>query len=466
LIREPIIRQLASIVGVAHALTDPVELACYAYDSTHYTNHPEVVLLPVTTAQVAAILELANRERIPVVARGAGTSLSGGTTPIQGGIVINMARFNRILEIDAENLTATVEPGAITADLYRAVEKVGLFYPPDPSSQTVSTIGGNVGECAGGPRGVKYGNTKDYVVGLEVVLADGRVLQTGGKARKQPRGYNLTTLFVGSEGTLGVITKITVRLLPLPEAKQTASAVFDSFDAAAEAVSAIIAAKIIPTTLELLDNFTLRKVQDFKPLGLPLDAEGILLIEVDGYPAEVAQQIEVVAAIAQRCGAREVKIARTRAENDEIWAARRSAYAALAIARPTAIVEDATVPRDRIPAIMRTMHDLARKHNVEVTVVAHAGDGNTHPVVLCDWRNKEEMARADSFADDLFRAAVEMGGTLSGEHGIGLVKKRFMELQHGPEGVAAMRLLKSILDPNGILNPGKVLPDLAPEAAL
>lgn len=458
MLTQSIISQLAAIVGEENTLTDPVELACYAYDSTHYTHHPDAVLLPVNTQQVSAVLALANRERIPVVARGAGTSLSGGATPLYGGIVLNMVRFNRIVEIDADSLTATVEPGVITTDLYRAVEKYGLFYPPDPSSQTVSTIGGNVAECAGGPRGVKYGNTKDYVLGLEVVLADGRILHTGGKTRVPARGYNLTSLFVGSEGTLGVITKITVRLLPLPQAKQTASAVFYSFDAAAEAVSAIIAAKIVPTTLELVDNFTLRRVQAYRPINLPLDAEGVLLIEVDGYPDEVTQQIEQVAEIARKCGASDVRVARTPEENDEIWVARRSAYAALAIARPTAIVEDATVPRNRVPALMRKMHELARKHDVEVTVVGHAGDGNTHPVVLCDWRDKEEMRRADRFAEELFRAAIEMGGTLSGEHGIGIVKRDFMELQHGPEGIAAMRLVKRILDPNNILNPGKVLP--------
>lgn len=459
MIAKATLQELVGIVGTRYALTDPVELACYAYDATHHTYHPDIVLMPADVEEVSAILRLANRERIPVVPRGSGTSLSGGATPVRGGIVLRTVRLNRILEIDTANLTATVEPGVVTGDFQRAVESVGLFYPPDPSSLSVSTMGGNVGHGAGGPRGVKYGTTKDYVIGLEVVLADGRILQTGGKTVKNSSGYDLTHLLVGSEGTLGVITKINVRLLPLPEAKQTALAVFDSLDTAAEAVAQIIAAKIVPTTLELVDNFTLRRVQEYKDVGLPNDAQGVLLMEVDGFNEEVAHQITVVADIAERCGAREVKVARTREENDHLWSARRSAYAALAKTRPTALVEDATVPRNRIPDIIRKMYDLAHKYDVEVTVVGHAGDGNTHPVVLTDWRDREEMERADKFSDELFRAAVAMGGTLSGEHGIGVSKAKYMAWQHGREGLAAMRLVKQAFDPNGILNPGKVIPE-------
>lgn len=459
MIPKSIAKELIGVVGEDHALTEEVDLACYAYDSTHYTHHPDLVLMPGGTAEVSAILRIANRERIPVVPRGSGTSLSGGTTPIHGGIVLHMVRMNRILRVDAPNRLAEVEPGVITVDFQRRVEQLGLFYPPDPSSLSVSTLGGNVGESAGGPRGVKYGSTKDYVLGLEVVLADGQVLHTGGKAAKNSSGYNLTSLFVGSEGTLGVITRILLKLLTLPEAKQTASAVFDSLDSAADAVAAIIAARIVPTTLELIDNFTVRRIQSFKPAGLPVDAEGILLMEVDGFRDEVAHQVEVVADIARRCGALEVKVARTREENDQLWAARRSAYAALAVARPTAIVEDATVPRNRIPAMVRATQELARKYRLEVTVLAHAGDGNMHPVVLCDWRDREEMERVDRFSDELFHAAIEMGGTLSGEHGIGLAKSKFMRWQHGGGGIETMRRIKRVFDPNTILNPGKMLPD-------
>jgi glycolate oxidase len=446
-------RELVAIVGERNVLLDPADLTTYAYDATHYTNAPEAVVVPAATAEVAAVLRLASRERLPVVARGSGTSLCGGATPIKGGIVLCTARLNRILQIDSAKLCATVEPGVNTADFMRAVEERGLFYPPDPSSQSVSSLGGNVAQGAGGPRGVKYGTTKDYVIGLEVVLADGAVLQTDGTS-----GYALTPLFVGSEGTLGIITKITVRLLPLPEAKQTALAVFDSFEAAADTVAAVIAARIVPTTLELMDNFVIRKVQDYRPVGLPIDAEGLLLMEVDGFAAEVAQQVQEVAAISRRCGAREVRVARSREENDDLWAARRPAYAALAMARPTAVVEDATVPRNRIPEIARTIKSLASKYQLEVPVLAHAGDGNTHPIVLCDWRDQEEMARVRGFAEELFRATLALGGTLSGEHGIGLVKQGFMAWQHGPEGLAAMRAIKRAFDPLDILNPGKVFP--------
>ncbi|MHB1005087.1 MAG: FAD-binding oxidoreductase [Chloroflexota bacterium] len=459
MISKGILAKLAGIVGARHATTEPVELAAYAYDGTHFTSHPDVVLRPANASEIAAILRVANAEGIPVVPRGSGTSLSGGSTPIHGGIVLHMARLNRILDVDVPNCTATAEPGVITADLQREVEKRGLFYPPDPSSLSVATLGGNLGHGAGGPRGLKYGTTKDYVVGVEAVLANGRLIRTGGVTPTDDAGYDLTHLFVGSEGTLGVITKLTVRLLPLPEAKQTALAIFDSFDTAAEAVARIIAAKIVPTTLELIDNFTIRRVQEFRPLGLPEDAEGFLLMEVDGLAVEVTTQIEVVADIARRCGAREVKIARSKEENEYLWAARRTAYAALAKWRPTNLTEDATVPRDRVPELMRKMTELARKFELEVTVVGHAGDGNTHPVVLFDSRNKDEVARAERFTDELFEAAVAMGGTLSGEHGIGLVKAKYMPWQHGAAGIAAMRLVKRVFDPNGILNPGKVLPE-------
>ncbi len=459
MIAQSVLRELADVVGEPYALTDPVELACYAYDATHHTYHPDVVLIPADSQQIAAILHIANRDRIPVVPRGAGTSLSGAAAPIHGGIVLLTRRLNRILEIDTANLTASAEPGVILSDFHRAVEGLGLFYPPDPSSMSVSTLGGNIGHGAGGPRGVKYGTTKDYVLGLEVVLPGGRILQTGSKVVKNASGYNLTHLFVGSEGTLGIVTKITVRLLPLPEAKQTALAIFDSFNTAAEAVAAIIAAKIVPTTLELMDNKTVRRVQEYKDVGLPNDAEGVLLMEVDGFADEVAYQIEVVADIARRCGAREVMVARTRAENDHLWSARRGAYAAMAKVRPTALVEDATVPRNRIPDLMRKTQELAAKYSIEVLVIGHAGDGNAHPVLLTDWRDKAEMERADRLGEELFRAAVAMGGTLSGEHGIGISKAKYMIWQHSQAGLAAMRLVKQAFDPNNILNPGKVLPE-------
>lgn len=372
-------------------------------------------------------------------------------------MVVVTTQFNRILEIDEDNLTATVQPGMILADFHHAVEAVGLFYPPDPASLSVATLGGTVAEGAGGPRGVKYGTTKDYVIGLEVVLASGEIIRTGSKTMKDVSGYDLTHLFVGSEGTLGIITEITVRLLPLPEAKETCLAVFDSIDDAARAVTATIRSRIIPATLELLDDVTMRCIEAYKPTGLPQDAEAILLIEVDGSREEVARQLDRVVASARQAGAREVKVAQNEAEREALWQARRSAFAAMSRARPSIVVEDATVPRPAIPAMVRAIREAAHRHRVQVGLMAHAGDGNMHPQIMCDLRDEEEMGRVELFTQEIFRAALEMGGTLTGEHGIGLQKRPFLAWQFGDGGVEAMRRIKHALDPNGILNPGKVL---------
>ncbi len=459
MITAAVAAELRGLVGPEHVLTLPEDLACHAYDATHYTRHPDAVLLPASAEEVAAILRLANRERLPVVPRGAGTSISGGAVPIHGGLVVCTTRLNRILEIDTANLTARVEPGVVLGEFQTTVENLGLFYPPDPASLSVSTLGGNVGENAGGPRGVKYGSTRDYVLGLEVVLADGTVLEVGAKTMKNSSGYDLTHLFVGSEGTLGFVTKITVRLLPLPEAKQTVMAIFDRVEDAAATVSATIAAKVVPTTLELMDDVVIDRVETYKPAGLPRDAAAVLLAEVDGSERGVARQADLVASVARRGGAREVRIARTPAENALLWSARRGAFAAMARSRPTIIVEDATVPRDRLPQMVAKVKELASKHDVRVGILAHAGDGNTHPLIMADLRDREEMARVDRFVEEMFVAALAIGGVLSGEHGIGNLKKRYMAWQHGALGVEMMRRLKTAFDPNGIMNPGKLLPD-------
>jgi len=451
--------ELRAIVRPEQALVDPVEIACYAYDATHFTHHPDIVLFPASAAEVSAIMKVANRERIPVVPRGAGTSITGGAVPVAGGIVLCSNRLNRILEIDTENLTAVVEPGVVLGQFQATVENMGLFYPPDPASLSVSTLGGNVAENAGGPRGVKYGSTKDYVLGLEVVLADGTVLHTGSRTMKTASGYDLTHLFVGSEGTLGFVTKITVRLLPLPEARQTTLAIFDRLEDAAATVSAIIAAKVLPTTLELMDDIVIDRLEAYKRAGLPRDATAVLLIEVDGSERGVARQLELVAEIARRGGAREVKVARTAAEADALWVSRRGAFAAMARSRPTIMVEDATVGRDHIPEMVATIKRLSHEYDVQVGILAHAGDGNMHPLIMTDLRDAAEMQRVERFTTELFKAALAMGGTLSGEHGIGNLKKQYMSWQHGALGVEMMRQLKAAFDPNGILNPGKVLPD-------
>ncbi|MCL5074147.1 MAG: FAD-binding protein [Chloroflexi bacterium] len=456
MINEQLSAALRQIVGRANVLDRAEELLCYSYDATPLTALPDAVVLPSTAQEIAAILQLANKERIPVVPRGAGTCLSGGPVPTSGGIVLLTARLNRILEIDTANLTATVQPGVVTADFHSAVERLGLFYPPDPASLSVSTMGGNVAEGAGGPRCFKYGTTKDWVTGLEVVLPTGEIIRTGGKTVKNVSGYDLTHLFIGSEGTLGVITEIIVRLIPLPEAKQTLLAIFTALDDAAKTVSAIVAAKIVPTTLELMDKVTIERIESYKPTGLPLDADGLLLIEVDGSGNEVTRQAELIEEIVRHCGAREIKVAQTPEESERLWEARRSAFAATARSCPTVIIEDATVPRDKVPEMVRHIRALAAKHHLAVAILAHAGDGNLHPNIMTDQRNKEELERVERFTAEMFQAALELGGTLSGEHGIGLLKSPFLEWEFGPAGTAVMRRIKSVLDPNNILNPGKM----------
>lgn len=459
-----VLKELRSIVGPEHVLTSPEELVCYSYDSTPVVSLPDAIVVPGDTSEVAEVLKVANRERLPVVPRGAGTNISGGSVPIKKGLVLSMSRFDRILEIDEQNLTATVQPAVVTANLHAAVECRGLFYPPDPSSLSASTIGGNVAEGAGGPRAVKYGTTKDYVLGLEVVLPSGAVMRTGGKTVKNVSGYNMTQLFVGSEGTLGVITEITLRLIPLPEARQTQLAIFDRLEDAARTVSSIIAARIVPTTIELIDNTSIRKIEAYRSVGYPVDADAVLLIEVDGSEAEVARQTEQIEQIVRTHGARELKIARTKDEAEQLWLGRRVSFGALARSKPTVVTEDVTVPRDKVAVMVQRLKHLAEKYALDVAIMGHAGDGNMHPLVMTDFRNLDEMERMERFFGEAFRIALELGGTLSGEHGIGSVKAPYMEMQFGKEGVEAMRAIKLALDPNNILNPGKIFPDSGDQA--
>ncbi len=456
MIPTPVIEQLRRIAGKENVFTEPEDLTCYSYDSTHLSALPEVVVAPLTTAEISEIVKLANNERIPIIPRGGGTCLSGGTIPTNGGIVLAMHRMNKILEIDQDNLTATLQPGVITATLHQAVEKEGLFYPPDPQSMFMSTIGGNVAENAGGPRGVKYGVTKDYVLGLEVVTATGSILKVGGKTIKNVSGYDLMRLFAGSEGTLGVITEITVRLLPLPEAKRTLLALFNTLDDAAAAVSSIIKNRIIPTTLEMMDHKIMELIENFKPVGFPMDVEGAILIEVDGSENDVNAQITRVAEICSQCRSREVKVAKDAAEAAQLWAGRRSAFGALCANSRTVFVEDATVPRSKVPDIVKRIQEIAKKYDLSIPTLGHTGDGNMHPNILTDERNTEEMKRVEAAIDEMFEAALALGGTLSGEHGIGLIKRKYMSWQFGEEGLEFMRSIKKAVDPNNILNPGKM----------
>ena len=451
--------ELAAVVGSDHLLTSDVDLLAYGYDGTWYESLPICVVIPGTTEEVRAIHRIATRERLAITPRAMGSGLSGGAVPLAGGIVLNVMRLGRILEIDDVNAVAVVQPGVVTADLQRAVEARGLFYPPDPSSLKQSAIGGNVSENAGGARCLKYGVTADYVAALEVVLPDGELIRTGGKMVKNVTGYDLRALFTGSEGTLGTITEITLRLLRKPRHTKTATAAFASIDEAAAAVIAILNAGITPTSIELMDRLTIACIEDYKPSGLPRDAEALLLFAVDGnYEEIVDAELARVAEIATACGASATRVAKDDAESARLWEARRGISPALARKSPNKLGEDISVPRSELVAIVRAIRAIAERHDLLIPIFGHAGDGNLHPNILCDRRNPEQMARVRLAAREIFEAAVAAGGTLSGEHGIGVLKKQFMELDLGPEAVALMRRIKAAVDPLGIMNPGKIFP--------
>lgn len=460
MISETVLRELQAIVGPDGLMDSPEDLFVYSYDaSANASAVPDVVVQPFSTEEISAILKLASRHSIPVITRGSGTNLSGATIPVTGGIVLHLGRMNRILELDQENLTATVQPGVVTAELHAAVERLGLFYPPDPSSMRISTIGGNLALCAGGLRGLKYGVTKDYVLALEAVLPSGEVIRTGGKSVKDVAGYDLTKLLVGSEGTLGVITEATVKLIPLPEAKRTMLALYDNLAAAAATVTEILKNRILPATLEFMDDATIRCVEAYAHVGLPLDVKALLLIEVDGDEAVVARQAEQVAAICKQVGARDVSVAQTPAEGAKLLAARRSALAALARVRPTIILEDATVPRNKIVPMVEAIREIADKYNVFICTFGHAGDGNLHPTCCTDERDHDGFHRAEQAFDEIFLTALRLGGTITGEHGVGISKAKYLPLKVGEVGMELMRGIKQTFDPNNLLNPGKMFPN-------
>ncbi|SMB99363.1 glycolate oxidase [Thermanaeromonas toyohensis ToBE] len=450
-----IAKELAKIVGRDRVFTNLEDRLCYAYDATFVEHLPDVVVKPASTEEVARILELAHREGIPIHPRGAGTGLSGGSVPLGGGIALVMTEMREIRKIHREDMLAVVAPGVVTAHLHRAAEACGLFYPPDPSSSEFCTIGGNVATGAGGPRGLKYGVTRDYVLGLEVVLADGSVIRTGGRTIKNATGYDLTRLFTGSEGTLGVITEIIVRLLPLPSTVRTLLAVFKDLAQAGEAVTAILTSGIVPRTLEIMDQISIALVEKFSPCGLPLDAAAVLLIETDGQKEQAEREAEEIHTLLTRQGA-EVTLAKNPEEADKLWKARRAVSPAIAKIKPTKISEDVTVPRSQIPTMIRRLGEIRQKYNIDLVIFGHAGDGNLHPNIACDRRDQGEMRRVEQAIAEILNAALELGGTLSGEHGIGVLKAPFLLSDLGSGGWIAMKKIKQSLDPKGILNPGKI----------
>ncbi len=453
MLKPSIVKELKNIVGPAHLSTASEDMVVYSYDATQREALPWAVARPASAQEVSEILRLANRELFPVVPRGAGTGMSGGSIPVQGGLVLSLERMNRILEVDDENLVAVVEPGVVTGELQREVEARGLFYPPDPASNQFCTIGGNVAECAGGLRAVKYGVTKDYVLGLEVVLPTGEIIRTGARTAKSVAGYDLTKLIVGSEGTLGVATTVILRLLPLPESVRTISAFFSTIEGAATAVAKIIASRIIPRALEFVDRHALRAVENYLKEDIAGGAVAMLLVEVDGAADSTAREIQMIAEIMTRAGAALVKKAETDAEREQLWKARRSISPALYTIKPKKVNEDIVVPRSRIPDILREIEEIAKRYDLLIVNFGHAGDGNIHTNIMIDEADKP---RAESAVKEILESTLRMGGSISGEHGIGLSKAAYLPMEVGPAALAAMKHIKQALDPNNILNPGKI----------
>jgi len=459
MLEQSIITDLVKVVGEANVLTSAEDLICYSYDGTFAEHQPDLIVLPETTEQVSGVLKIASREGIPVVPRGMGSGLAAGSVPFSGGMTLSLTRMNQILEIDPVNMTATVEAGVITAYLQEVLEAKGLFYPPDPASIKHSSLGGNVACNAGGPRCLKYGVTADYVMGLTVVLADGRIIHTGGKSIKNVTGYNLAQLFIGSEGTLGVTTNVMVKLLPKPQYIRTALGIFPRLDDASRAVNNILATGVVPVTLEMMDETAIACIEEALQLGLPLDKEAILILEADGNDeATVLREIEIIARICRQSGASEVQIAQDEAQRANLWQARRSLLPSLARRAPNQLLEDVSVPRSQIPEMVQRIKQIGRQYNLPIVIFGHAGDGNLHPTILFDKRDKDQWERVEQAVGDTFATAVELGGTLSGEHGVGVLKRDYIENALGTTSLEVQRAIKQALDPKNILNPGKVFP--------
>ncbi|BDQ33205.1 FAD-binding oxidoreductase [Pseudodesulfovibrio portus] len=455
---DKLIKDFIAVAGAENVMTSETDRHAYSYDAAVLDSvMPALVVRPETSEALGKCVKLCNDNGLPLTVRGAGTNLSGGTIPHPGGVVILTNGLNRILEINEQDMYAVVEPGVITAQFAAEVAKRGLFYPPDPGSQAVSTLGGNVAENAGGLRGLKYGVTKDYVMGVDFWDVNGELIKSGSRTVKCVTGYNLTGLMIASEGTLGVFDKIILKLIPPVQAAKSMMAIFPSMKAASETVAAIIANKIVPATLEMMDNFTIRTVENFRGAGLPTDAAALLLIEVDGHPAQVEDEAAMVEKICKENGATELKVAKNAAERDAVWQARRDALPALAKLRPTCVLEDATVPRSKIPAMIQALDEIAKELDLTIGTFGHAGDGNLHPTILTDKRDKAEWERVEKGVDMIFDRALALGGTLSGEHGIGLAKSKYLAQETSKGTIEYARRMKSVLDPKGILNPDKII---------
>ena len=455
---------LIEIVGEENYTDSLIDMVSFSYDASEHSHRPTCAVWAETADQVSEILKLSNREKIPVIPRGAGTGLSGMAVPIEGGIVLDLSRMNRIVKISIEDRLAVVQPGVVYADLEKALAPFGFLFPPDPASGTVSTLGGNVATNAGGLKGAKYGTTKDYVLGLQVVLPDGRIMRTGSKTMKSVSGYDMTKLFVGSEGTLGVVTEIILKINPKPTATSTALATFDSLEDTGRAINEIMHSGIIPSALEILGRETLAAINQNTDLNLP-EVEAMLLAETDGYTQEETDyQIKKVIQNFEENNAKEVKQARTDKEVKDLWAARKSAYAVLARIKTHFVLEDVTVPMTKIAELLKGIQAISEKRHIRIATYGHAGDGNLHPQILYNGYDPEQVKRMEEASADLFKLAIDLDGTLTGEHGIGLSKASFMTLEHDPVAMDVMRHIKKMFDPNNILNPGKMGLEAAPGA--
>ncbi|MBW2027976.1 MAG: FAD-binding protein [Deltaproteobacteria bacterium] len=455
--REDLIAGLGEIVGQENVLSSEMDLELYSYDASLDRARPDVVVLPGSTEEVSKIMALAYRERIPILGRGSGTNLTGGTIPVRGGIVVHFSRMNRILEVDIPNRTVTVEPGIITLDLQNEMLKRGFVYAPDPASQKVSTIGGNFGENAGGPHCLKYGTTTNHVIGAEIVLYDGTVIETGGKSQDNP-GYDVLGLFVGSEGTLGLATKMILKLIRAPEAVKTMLAIFETIEDGANTVSEIIAEGIIPATLEMMDNIVMRAVEETIKVGYPLDAACVLIIELDGMPDGMDKKADLVMEICRRNNVREVKMARDAAERDLLWAGRKGAFGSIGQLMPSYLCCDGTVPRTKLPEVLAKVMEAGKKYDLPIGNVFHAGDGNLHPLIMFDERDPDQLERVKKLGSEILKICADAGGTISGEHGVGLEKLSETRFIFSEQDLEFERKIKKAIDPAGILNPGKMIP--------
>jgi glycolate oxidase len=456
--RDAMISELVRLVGRENVLDSAMHFRLYEYDASLIRSKPDCIVLPTSTHQVSRVVAFAHDHKIPIIARGAGTNLSGGSVTVRGGIAIVLTKMNQILDMDIENQRIVVQPGVITLDLKNVLAKHGYLYQPDPASEKVTTIGGNFAENSGGPHCLKYGVTSNHVLGVELVLADGQIVQVGGKALDNP-GFDLMGVLGGSEGTLGIVTQAVLRIMPKAEAVKTMLCIYNSIEDGGNAVTAIIGEGIIPATLEMMDNLTIKAVEEAYHVGFPTDAAAILIVELDGLKDGMDRLTERILEICRKHNVREIRVAKDQAERDKIWAGRKGAFGAVGRLRPNYLVNDGTVPRTRLPETLARVVEIGKRYDLPIANVFHAGDGNLHPLILFDERDKDELARVHAAATEIMKVCAEMGGTISGEHGIGAEKLHGMSMIFSPMDITAMKKVKSAFDPLNLMNPGKVLPE-------